>query len=364
LVDFGIHHASLGDMARRSLVDLGFVKKGVNLSTIAKKLGVSTTTVSRALRQSASIHPVTRDRVLELARVMGYQPKSVKVVSPSRTKNILVLSQAHNAAVDTAYLSGLSDAAMALNVSLLTHHYPPNACERVLDPESQPHALRTGEVEGIVLLHRWPIEVVEKLAKQYPLVSVIHAYREVPVDLVGIEERGGMLALVDHLISQGHRQMGFIGLCRSMSWSGSRFAAFVEALALRKIDYDPKNVISTSMEETLAENPIDIAGVESLVARSKSGVKAWIASSENIGLSVYYGLTKKGIKLPEEIALAGFHASQASGAYSNPVLTTTLASSFDLGKIALARLMERIQNPDECQRSILIASTFFPGQTT
>lgn len=351
-------------MPRRSLVDMGFVKSEVNLSVIARKLGISVSTVSRALRNVSSIHPLTRSRVLEEARALGYT--SLPDKDPEKPpRNVLLLSQVGNASLDGPYLSGLSRAAVDLNLSLVAHHFQASECEQVLNPAFQPRALQNGMVDGIVLLHRWPGKVVRKLSRDIPIVSIVHTYPGADIDVISVDEREGMSALIRHLVAAGHRKIGFFGLCRSMSWARSRFGAFVEALAELELEYDPLNRVDVSLEEAMAENLIHpLQAAERVFARIDQGVRAWVGSSENLGYSLFKAALDHGLKIPDEIAITGFHSFPHASHYGLPVLTSTLSSPQELGSAALRRLVNHIRNPKESRRSILLPCVFAQGQTT
>ena len=127
----------------------------------------------------------------------------------------------------------MNRASVALNVSILSHHLHEEECESILNPKFQPPALRSGLVDGLILIHRWPQEVTRPLAEKLPTVAIIHHYPEAPLDHIGIDDGIGMASLVEHLYSTGARRIGFFGLCRQMSWSCSRYAAYIEALRAR-----------------------------------------------------------------------------------------------------------------------------------
>jgi DNA-binding LacI/PurR family transcriptional regulator len=276
-----------------------------------------------------------------------------------------MLSQVANASLDGPYLSGLSRAAVDLNLSLLSHHFKPEECEQIMDPALQPRALKAGTVEGVVLLHRWPAKVVSKLAHDLPVVSIVHSYPGAPIDFVGIDEREGMIDLVRHLVASGHRKIGFFGFCRSMSWARSRLGAYVEALLELGLDFEPGNVIDVSLEDAMAESLIlKIPAAARVRERVGQGVRAWISASENLGYSLCRAILDQGLRIPSEVAITGFHASSHAGMYGLPTLTSTVSSSEELGAAALRRLVNHIQNPDESRRSILLPCTYLQGEST
>lgn len=354
-------------MARRSLVSMGFVKNEVNLSVIAQKLGISTSTVSRALRNLPSIHPTTREHVFEAARAMGYIREG-KGGADTESYSILVLSQVADVAHDGPYFAGLSRAAASKNVTLVSHHFLPEECENILKSEFQPQALKSGEIKGIILLHRWPEKVVQELSKNYPIVSVMHGYHPAPIDYVGVDERAGMSDLVRHLMATGHERIGFLGFCREMSWARSRYAAYIESMAEHDLRFDQKDVVKVTLEEAMAETVIQsFKPAAQALQGANSGVKAWICASSNLGHSLALAAVSKGVEIPKDLAITGFHSQKNHNLYKLyglPTLTSTISSSEEIAATAVRRLMARIEHAEESWRSVLLPCSFYQGETT
>ncbi|PWU05496.1 MAG: hypothetical protein C5B47_08955 [Verrucomicrobia bacterium] len=340
---------------------MGFAKRDVNLAVIAQRLGISISTVSRALRGAKSIHPTTRERILEEAQALGYL--DTHRLAALNTKNVLVLSQARQAGSDSVYMAGLSQAAITLKVSLISHHYMPENCHQILDPKSQPMAMTTGDTCGLILLHRWPEEVVRILSENLPVVSIVHSYPG--VDCVGIEDRSGMLELVAHLVSGGRSQIGFFGFCPRMNSSCARFGAYVEALMAHHLPFQLENVIRVTAEEMCSLELVDVLSTGKLVnARLAAGVNAWICSNQMLAYSLCQQLQKAGFGIPEDVSLAGFHGNAHPQPAGLPILTTTSVNSEELGAAALKRVISRAEQPQQPCRSILFPCGLSKGEST
>lgn len=334
-----------------------------NLTSIAKKLKVSVSTVSRALNDAEGIHPETRQRVIAAAEASGYELPS-KAVLNTRPRNIMALAQSDAPFTGQRYLAGISRAAVPLNLAILSHHLAVNDAESVLDPRFQPAAMKAGLVEGLVLIHRWPPELAVRLSERWPSVSIVHDYPGVPIDHVGIDDRMGIGDLVRRYHRAGHQEIGFFGFCRGVSWSLSRFAAYMEALADAALPYGPKYVVEITLADALSSNNFPQgAWTEQVISRVKRGVKAWICPSSATASTLCRFFLDRGLKIPAEVEVAGFHRRAMENS-DLPVLTSTLVSDDELGSAALRRLVHRIQHPKEPRRSILLPAEFFQGATT
>jgi LacI family transcriptional regulator len=334
-----------------------------NLREIAEKLGLSASTVSRALRDLPGIHPQTRQQVYEVAQALEY--RGGEMLPRKRFSNILTLAQGVNSDTDHEYLAGMSTASLALNLSLLSHHYRPEDCAGVLNAETQPRALAAGQVDGIVLIHRWPTDVVRKLRDLCPVVSIIHDYPETDVDVISLDDRGGMDLIVGHLMKAGVKRVGFFGLCPEMTWARSRFAGWVEAMVSRGHPPQWTDIIATTLAEALAESEFsDGTALMEAVEMTRKGVQAWVCSSRMMALSLGAHLVREGIRIPRDVNLTSFHCSRASGVSLGLVFTSTEAPSAELGAAALRRIVHRIEAPETARRIILLPCSLRKGNST
>ena len=344
-------------MPRRTLVD-------VNLASIAKEIGISPSTVSRALRDQPSVHPATRARIKEIADAMGYGawPKKNKDGNPPH--HFMALAQTRTSGSKDRYLAGISKAAVALNACILSHHVLPEECERILDRGCQPIAMSTEMVEGLVLIHYWPPEVAVRLASKWPTVSIVHHYPNSPVDHIGIDERSGMRALIAHLKATGRHRIGFFGLCPSVSWSASRFAAYVEGMVTTELPFDPNLTVRVSSEEAMFPGvfaPGEWANA--VLEKTGTAVDAWVCASELTGYSLVSFLQSRGVSIPGQVAVTGFHSGTTAHP-GLPQLTSIDVPDEELGAAAARRLLYRVNHRDESMRSILIPGKFVQGETT
>ena len=257
----------------------------------------------------------------------------------------------------------MNRASVALNVSILSHHLHEEECESILNPKFQPPALRSGLVDGLILIHRWPQEVTRPLAEKLPTVAIIHHYPEAPLDHIGIDDGIGMASLVEHLYSTGARRIGFFGLCRQMSWSCSRYAAYIEALRARGLPYEEQNVIEISLAEAFSSVSFSIEEAWEHTKQRTTNLDAWVCSSAATSYTLCRAFLNHGIRMPEDIAVAGYHTGSSTPA-DLPKLTSTIVADEELGAAAIRRIIHRLENPSESYRSILIPSRFVQGKTT
>lgn len=280
-------------------------------------------------------------------------------------RNILTVTQGIGMQTDQEYLAGMSKAAVALNMSLISHHYRPEECENLLLPEHQPRALSSGQVDGIVLIHRWPISVAAALRKQFPIVSIIHEYPGADVDVISLDDRGGIDLVVSHLLSVGYKRIGFFGLCPEMTWSRSRFGAFVEAMVRHGQQIRFGDVVEVTLKEALSETAFsESPSLAKAKKLTETGVDAWVGASEGTSLTLHRALKAVGVKIPASVGITSFDSKPSAGHSSLPDFTGTQAPSSELGASALRRLVHRIEGSDAYRRIILLPCSLHEGSTT
>ena len=269
-----------------------------NLAVIAQKLGISRSTACRALRNANDVGLETRLRVVQTARELGYVvPQRSGPADAPKGHQVMVLSQCGEYGPDQGYMAGMSRSSIPLNLVLLTHHLSGDECMKIVEAENQPVAMQQGMVDGLVFLHRWPTEVVAKLSAKTPSVSVIHYYSQGNGDFVGIDNRFGMELIVNHLVRGGHRKIGFFGLYDQMSWARSRYCGFIEALRMAGLPFVPESVLEMEQSGQIPnEEYPDNGWKEKVLARMKTGVDAWVCSSEGIGWELCRFLLSRGCR--------------------------------------------------------------------
>jgi LacI family transcriptional regulator len=337
---------------------------------IAESLQLSQGTVSRALRNRPGIRPEVRVKVLQVANQLGYQlpgwtDDAASTAEEGHFVGILLHAPHDRWRARDGYLSGISAVAPSLDATLVLHHVNTVDCESILLPENQPPVMRRGLMKGVVLLFRWPQNVVRELSRRFSCVSVQHEYPGLPIDVVGANHHQAMNDLMRHLYDQGHRKIGFVGRCSELSWSRTRFAGYVDALCQSGLEYHPERLIEVAtMDLEAYERPGNPwAGyVDRIIQQMKQGVTAWMCASDWAGYAVCRGLLDRGVKIPGDVSITGFDAL-SEPLFGCPLLTAAAVPQQAMGAAALKLVMGRIRQSHEMSHT-LFGCTFRQGATT
>jgi LacI family transcriptional regulator len=314
----------------------------VTLKDIADQLGVSITTVSRALNGRGRISDATREEVRKKAAELGYDLNSQPQGETSRKRICIVInSRLHPLPADAFYgtvMVGVENECQkhGSNVFFQTVSQGDDASLWDLHGREQ--------LDGMILVGAdiYPSIVEEAKRRGIPVVLVDNWLPNLHVDCVVTDNRGGIIQLVNYLVSQWHERIGFIGGPLSHSSLQERYEAYQAALVANGIQPNsdwcwlhtaPGPQVSKGKE-----------GIEALLERGLP-VTAVITDNDNTALGVLHGCGAAGIRVPEDLSLVGFDNVELSE-HVNPPLTTVHIHKHHMGKIAARRLHELIQGED------------------
>lgn len=325
----------------------------MKLTDISSRLGLSVSTVSRALRNAEGVDSETRTRVLAEAARAGYRgPGRQNPARSGKPRTVLALSLNDAVSISQDAMAGMSQAAIDLNVSILTHQAQLTGAESILNPKLQPPAMRAGQLDGIVLMSGWPNSIAADLQRLLPVVSMLHDYPA--CDMVGLDEWEGMKTLAAHLEGMRPGPTGYFEI-RGRPTGPTRlmtaFHAVREAQPAVEIEHQEPS-------SGLASSP----GAREFSSHVKAGVRTWICADTRSAEVLEKLAQSLGLTVPEDVMGAIFYPSQrqASPAKGWPCLKVP---SDELGIAAVRRLLHRIEHPAEPIRRILLQAGLAARET-
>lgn len=306
----------------------------LTLAMIAERLGISTATVSLALRSSPLVAAETRERVAALADELGYiYNRSAASLRTARTGIVgLVVHDILN--------SYFAELAAAVETALRDEGLTVILCNHGDDFQRQQRFLETllqYRADGVILCPSLGTTArdIDRL-EQAALPTVLIA-RDVPglgaTPRVRGDDATGMRLAADHLIGLGHRRIAFVG-GRAQSSSGrERRRGFDEALAAAGIAPDPDLVFAERMSRTDG-----IAVADEVLARRPTAIAAF---NDLIALGLMMALRRRGVEPGRDIALTGYDDIEEASVWS-PSLTTVWNGQQEVGREAARMLVELV----------------------
>jgi len=324
------------------------------LEEVALLAGVSTMTASRALSQPRLVSESTRVKVEQAVAELGYVPnRAARALASSQSRVIVVLVPSLSNTVFTAVLDGIHDAVEASQYQLLigNTHYSDAEEEKLLGAYLQSNP------DGVLLSGVPHSAHVQRVlgSSQIPIVSMMDL-AEGEQDLsVGFSqfEAGG--AMTRHLLGKGYRRIAFVGAQlddRTLRRAdGYRHAMQAAGLA------DPALEVMTAEPSTIA------LGARLMQRTLALGCDAVFCCNDDLAHGAIYYCQRQGIRVPQDVAVAGFNDLPAS-AMMMPSLTTIDTPRYRIGYEAASLLLDVIAGRTPRQHRIDLGFTLREREST
>ncbi|TQM12150.1 LacI family transcriptional regulator [Pseudoxanthomonas sp. 3HH-4] len=324
---------------------------------IAKHVGVSAGTVSRALSRPEKVLPATRERIEQAAAALGYVPNTIaRTLKTQRSGKILVTVPDIANPFFAQILQGAEETAQAADYAVLlgdTQHQPDRE-------ERYAQMLRRNEADGLIVLgHRLPPtarEIVKQLGPHAPVVNGCEFDPALGIPSVHIDNAAAARAAMEHLYGLGHERIAVVGgppdnPLHQQRLEGVKTAARARG-RLRQLVLAPGDF---SVES-------GYAAARRLLGQGAGTPTAAFCFSDQMALGVLAACRDLGLSVPQDFSIVGFD-DLVSSRYLNPPLTTISQPMREIGIRAVKLLLAIIDGVDVQHRQTLDFALMLRGST-
>ncbi|HYG56936.1 MAG TPA: LacI family DNA-binding transcriptional regulator [Symbiobacteriaceae bacterium] len=301
---------------------------------VAKAAGVGVGTVSRVLNKSGYVKPETRERVLGAAAELGFVPSQParSLVRKSTATVGLIIPDITNPFFP-AVTRGVEDAASEAGYTVFLCNTDNDPAMEALDV----HKLRERWVDGIIFVGTSDRrELVAGLQAQgIPVVVTDRQVDDLDVDSVVVDNVQSARAAVRYLIDLGHTRIAHAAGHRRTRTGLDRYNGYRLALEEAGLPYDESLVV---WGEFTLDSGCHAGQV--LFGRAPRPT-AIFAGNDLMAMGVMRAADEAGLSVPEDLSLVGFDDIQMAGLL-RPGLTTVHQPAYDMGRLAMSMLLERI----------------------
>ncbi len=326
-----------------------------SMKDIANHCNVSIATVSKALNGHTDVSQDTKDLILKKAKELGYHPNSLaRALKTRRTYNIGVLFTDES-------LNGLTHDYFAHVLDSFKTTAEKNGYDITFINRNTKksmsyleHSLYRG-FDGIVIacVNFQDPDVLELMASDLPLVSIDYYSKE--KSSVLSDNKGGLEALTRHVYSYGHRRIAYI-YGDNTDVTKSRLKSFKETLS--SFGIIPRKDL---MLPSHYRNPEDAYRLTKQLLSNPNPPSCILYSDDYSCIGGINALTELGLRIPEDISIAGYDGLFISKILS-PKLTTYEQASREIGRKAAEKLIQHIENPRQASvESIIISGKVIEG---
>ncbi len=316
------------------------------IKDIARKAGVSISTVSLVLNHRGYVADETREKILSIIDEMDYKPlHSARKLATQKTGNIgYILWEGHFSEVEMFYSQvflGMEYAARKNDYYILlttvNDHFDPR--------EDLPRFLQYNDVDGVALAGRVPLELVAYLDNHaIPFVLIDYEVPGKNYNTIKIDNYNGAFRAVEYLIKQGRKHISFVGGTFIHPSIKERYRGYKDALEKHHLITNKYLDKYSYCENVETSRAIGEKGIKTLL-KSYPEIDAVFCCNDTTALGVLSGIQSLEKKVPEEIAVFGFDDIPPAE-FSSPKLSTLRVPKLDIGKEAYKLLYERIYHPN------------------
>lgn len=318
------------------------MKRQITLKDIAKELGVSISTVSKALKNSEEISRDTKEKVQAFARLYNYKPNNIAIsLKNKRTKNIGVIVPDIVHYFFTTVVRGIENYANEKGYNVIVCLSNESFDREVINMEM----LANGSIDGFIMSLSAGTEkkndfnhLREVTEQGIPLVLFDRITEEIQCDKVIIDDALGAYNATKKLLNEGRKKIALLTTEDFFSVSRNRNLGFEKALEDSGLKVDRNNILK------LPYMDIDEVEISSFLKRVKPD--AVLSVNEIFGIYGMRVLQKMGKRVPEDVSIIGF-TDGLLAKHANPSLSSVAQHGEKMGEIAAKMLIERVENDDE-----------------
>jgi len=315
------------------------------IKEIAKRAGVSPSTVSRTLRGKGRVSAETRKRIFRIAEELGYRPNvSARALVTGRTGTIGFLIHPRQS-LDSGSFYGEILAGVEREIHASGFH----TIFSTQVSENPPSMVKEQRVDGLIIAGCDVPQDLIWAVKERGIPLVLVDYHLDKVDSVFTDNVRGAYEAVTHLIQLGHKKIGFICEWFDDLSFAERFEGYKQALKEHGLPFD-ENLTAEGLPRVQDSGYL---AMKKLLERALPS--AVFAANDSAAAYAIQAIKEKGLKVPEDIAVVGFDDGPIA-VHTEPPLTTMRVFREKMGVMAARRLLELIEDPEQPAVQIKLAT--------
>jgi len=336
----------------------------VTIHEIARRCGVSPSTVSLVLNQKPGASAATRDLILETARQLGYAEPKGRLPAQNLSLNTLGLLvktdyNKHQLPPSNPFYSkviaGVDLACQSLGINLLFAMLPVDENNR---PLKLPPLLENNLADGLLMAGAFLDETVSSVLRerQVPVILVDGYSDTESYDMVVSDNFRAAYQAVEYLLRLGHRQIGFVGGAADCYPSlGERRNGYLRALKEHEIAeayLADCNIVNSSGEEEAIE-----------LLTQNPQITALFGVNDETALGCMRAARRLGLRVPEDLSIIGYDDTDLAQRASPP-LTTMHVDTVAMGQGAVQLLLLRMRQPEAARITLEVHPVLVEREST
>jgi DNA-binding LacI/PurR family transcriptional regulator len=310
-------------------------KTPITIKDIGRALNISTSTVSRALKNHPDISQNTKDRVNKYAKDFNYKPNTLALsLRMSKNNTIGVIVPEINNYFFSSILSGIEQIANQQDFNVIVCQSSESYEKEVRDTK----ALISTRVSGVLASlckHTTNYDHFQDIIdSEIPLVFFDRICIGITTDRVVVDDYAGAFAAVEYLIQTGCKRIAFYSSPVHLEISKNRKNGYLDALRKYRIPVDDSLIkVCDTREEAMIITPE--------ILDRPDRPDGFFAINDHCATGILYAVKSAKLRVPEDVAIFGFSDGELAKA-SDPMLSTVEQHGLEMGKHAAILLLDKI----------------------
>ncbi len=320
-------------------------EKEVTIYDIAKKLNISAATVSRGLKDHPGINKNTKKKILNAAAEMGYRSNSFASSLRKKHSNIIgVIVPRLNSNFMSDVIAGIEKVVNEANYNLFISQ----SLETMKKEVSNAKAMFNNRVDGLLVSLAYDTTNIEHFEafvnRGIPVIFFDRVQEHDQFPSIFIDNYKAAYNITTHLIDQGCKRIMHIGGSQLRNVYSDRFNGYKKALEDHNIPFEKDMAIINNLSAN--------AGSETAQLILKMPVRpdGVFVANDICAVSCMQTLKKEGVKIPQDIAFAGFN-NDPTACVIEPNLTTIDYKGYEMGEVAAKILIGHLDNHDDLHQT-------------
>ncbi|BAO54426.1 LacI family DNA-binding transcriptional regulator [Nonlabens marinus] len=334
----------------------------ITLKKIAQDLQVSISTVSKALRDSHEISLETREKIKQYAKKYNYKPNNIALsLKNQKTKKIGIIIPEIVHHFFATVISGIEKVANEKGYQVIICLSGESFAKEVVNMDM----LANGSIDGFIMsLSKETMEkqdfhhLREVLNQGMPIVMFDRVVEGIACDKIIIDDAAASYSAADFLMRKGRKNLAIISTVDYVNVGRLRTQGFKDAVIGRGLDFKESSVLKIEDAENCATE------IENFL--KKDSYDGIVAVNELFAVTASKALQNLGKTIPDDVAIIAFTDGMLSK-YASPTLTTIGQKGEDMGGLAAAKLIERLeskQDIDESYETVIVKTSLIEREST
>jgi len=309
----------------------------ITIKDIARELGISPSTVSRALKDHPDISPQTKLQVRELVDKLKYKPNAIALSLRSRKTNIIgviVPQMVHH--FFSSVISGIEEEAISAGYNVMIFQSNESYERELLNVQALLASRVDGVLASISKTTRKFAHFKELMENEIPVVLFDRASDELDTDKVIVDDFAGAFDAVEYLIKTGCRRIAHFAAPQHLKIGYLRQRGYISALEKNGIMVDDELIVKCDTHDEALETTAKVMALA-------NPPDAVFAVNDLTAAGVLKVLKRLHLRVPEDISVVGFTDGLVS-TVTDPPMTTVSQHGFEMGQIAAKILLQRIES--------------------